>query len=244
MNCADFQLLLEDHLDGSVDAEIEADLLDHARSCTRCHARREFAARLQAALRSVPVPPPSAGFADRVLATAREAWPEDDANGRIGRRFARQAGAGALAASLAIALGIWAIPRDAPGPAAQPPVAVLQPAPAGAVQPVRLVFRSASALDDVTIELGLPEGVELAGYPGQRLLVWQSDLQAGANLLELPVVVHGSGGVVTATLNHGSERRQFSVRVVSAPEGRGGAAPARVPQRGALPPAASDLIVS
>jgi hypothetical protein len=79
---------------------------------------------------------------------------------------------------------------------------------------VRLIFRSASALDDVTIELVLPEGVELDGYPGQRRLVWQSDLRAGSNLLELPMLVHGDGGVLTATLNHGAERRQFSARVV------------------------------
>jgi hypothetical protein len=82
-------------------------------------------------------------------------------------------------------------------------------------EPLRLVFRSEDALQGVTIEIELPEGVELAGYPGQRQLVWTSDIQAGPNLLELPVEVRGDGGVLTATLNHGAERRQFSVRVVS-----------------------------
>jgi hypothetical protein len=106
---------------------------------------------------------------------------------------------------------------------------------------VRLIFRSASALSDVTIELGLPEGVELAGFPGQRRLVWQSDLQAGANLLELPVLLHGAGGVVTATLNHGSERRQFSVRVVSAPDA--GKPVSRPSQQGAVPGAENPHIV-
>jgi hypothetical protein len=240
MNCADFQLMLEDHLDGILDAEIERELLDHASACRRCAARREFALRLQAALQTLPVPPASAGFAERAFANARAAWPQAAAGRTAHHGFMRQVAVGALAASIALALGIWITRQETPDPATQPPVAVVQPAAAGDVQPVRLVFRSASALRHVTIELGLPEGVELAGYPGQRHLVWQSNLQAGANLLELPVVVQGPGGVVTATLNHGTERRQFSVRVVST----SGAAPARVPQRGALPPVATHLLVS
>jgi hypothetical protein len=244
MNCADFQLLLEDHLDGILDAEIEAELLAHAGACRSCAARREFDLRLLAALRSLPVPPPSAGFAERVLGKSRQTWPAAAATGSDKHSFVRQVAAGALAASVAVALGIWAIREPAPEQAAEPPVAVVQPASAGGAQPVRLVFRSASALSNVTIELGLPEGVELAGYPGQRQLVWQSDLRAGANLLELPVVLHGPGGVVTATLNLGAERRQFSVRVVSADSERSGAVPTRVPQRGALPPPATGLAVS
>jgi hypothetical protein len=114
---------------------------------------------------------------------------------------------GALAASLLLATGMWF------GRQSLPEVMAVSD------QPVRLVFRSEDALAGVTIELNLPEGVELSGYPGQRHLVWQSDIQAGPNLLELPVQVHGRGGVLTATLNLGSERREFSVRVVpAAPE--------------------------
>jgi hypothetical protein len=123
--------------------------------------------------------------------------------------------AGAVMASFAVAIGLWSTRQPVSTPDTMP-VAHVQPSAIAGVQPVRLVFRSASALDDVTIELVLPEGVELDGYPGQRRLVWQSDLRAGSNLLELPVLVHGRGGVLTATLNHGAERRQFSARVVPA----------------------------
>jgi hypothetical protein len=151
--------------------------------------------------------------------------------------------AGALAAILALALVLWATRETLLEAEAEPPVARVEPAAAAGVQPVRLVFRSASALSNVTIELSLPAGVELAGYPGQRHLIWQSDLRAGANLLELPVLLHGPGGVVTATLNHGTERRQFSVRVVSVPHS--GVTPApRVPQRGAVSATVTHPIVS
>ena len=124
--------------------------------------------------------------------------------------------AGAVAACFAVAIGLWSARQSISSRTDSLPVAHVQPASMGGVQTVRLVFRSASALDDVTIELVLPEGVELDGYPGQRRLVWQSDLRAGSNLLELPMLVHGNGGVLTATLNHGAERRQFSARVVPA----------------------------
>ena len=245
MNCIDFQLLLDDQLDGALDEEIEAQFLEHAAACTACASRRAFAWRVQKSLQALPVPAPAPDFAGRVLTAARRTRPAVAASVASGpqRGWSRWAAAGALAASLALALGLW-VTREAPTrPATEPPVAHVQPAETAGVQPVRLVFRSASALTNVTIEIGLPEGVELAGYPGQRQLVWQSDLRAGANLLELPVLVHGPGGVVTATLNHGTERRQFTVRVVSVPESGGTAAP-RTPQRGALPGAVTHYIVS
>jgi hypothetical protein len=84
----------------------------------------------------------------------------------------------------------------------------------GDVQPVSLMFRSPRSLTGVTITLQLPEGVELAGHPARRELAWQADLQAGANRLDLPVVVrHGGGGVLTAQLAHGRDRRQIAVLI-------------------------------
>ncbi len=246
MNCTDFQQLLDDHLDGALNAEIEAELLEHTAACAACASRREFGGRLRRSLQALPVPSPAAGFAERVLAAARATKPYEVASARTGRRggLPRWATAAALAASLALAFGWWSTRETLPEAGAGPPIARVQPAAAAGVQQVRLVFRSASALSNVTIELGLPEGVELAGYPDQRRLVWQSDLRAGANLLELPVLLRGPGGVVTATMNHGTERRQFSVRIVSVSDSGVTLVP-RVPRQGALPASVThDPIVS
>ena len=201
MNCTRARLLLEEQIDGSLEPLAEAALAEHLRGCEDCALAREAMRALQAQLASLPVAPPRAGFADRVLAAAHAAQPAAQASVRT--RVPAWLG-GALAASLLLATGMWF------GRQSLPEVMAV------ADQPVRLVFRSEDALAGVTIELNLPEGVELSGYPGQRHLVWQSDIQAGPNLLELPVQVHGSGGVLTATLNHGSERREFAVRVVPA----------------------------
>jgi hypothetical protein len=194
MNCEDFGELLED----GVDAGRQARMLEHAAGCPACRRRLEFESLLQRQLRALPVPAASPDFEQRVLANAHRA-----STSSVGWR--RQI-PWALAASLVLAIGIWfAFDRSA-----TPVVAVASTAQA---QPVRLVFRSPVALSGVTIELALPDGVELAGYPGQRSLSWQADLQSGANLLELPVLVRGDGGVLTATLNLGAEKRRFSVEV-------------------------------
>ena len=161
----------------------------------------ELDPRLQQVLRDLPVPPPSPGFAARVLgagrARSRPAWRP----------------AFALAASLLVSIGAGFLWMQHPVPADQGagPIALVS---ANQVEPVRLVFRSPRALQGVTLHLQLPEGVELAGYSGQRELRWQVDLQAGANSLELPVLVRqGNGGLMTASLTHGPDRRQFAVQV-------------------------------
>lgn len=200
MNCTRARTLLEEQLDGALEPPGVAALAEHLRGCEDCARERESMSGLQAQLAALPVPPPSPGFADRVLAAAHAAQPPVQ---HTSRRLPAWLG-GALAASLLLATGMWF------GRQTLPEVMAVSD------EPVRLVFRSEDALAGVTIELNLPEGVELEGYPGQRHLVWQSDIQAGPNLLELPVLVHGSGGVLTATLNHGSERREFAVRVVPA----------------------------
>lgn len=222
MNCHLFHVLLDDHLDASLDAETEADMLSHAAACADCGALRSSERQLRRAFRELPVPAPAPGYADRVLAAALAAHSSDQPPA-ISRRNAPSLGfwatGGALAAGLALAVALWSTREPATAPTEVPsyvlPVAHVPPPETRSVQPVRLLFHSASALEDVTIEIDLPDGAELRGYPGQQRLTWTSDLNAGANLLELPVVLRGPGGVLTATLNLGAERRRFAVQLVS-----------------------------
>ena len=53
---------------------------------------------------------------------------------------------------------------------------------------VRLVFASAEALDSATLTVSLPDGIELAGFPGQREITWETSLQEGKNLLPLTLI--------------------------------------------------------
>jgi hypothetical protein len=159
---------------------------------------------LQQRLRTLETPLPRPGYAERVLSGARRTQ-------RV-RCSRSQVAAYALAASLAVAVAVgWLLwQRPAPSGPAPSQVVTVQ---GNAVQPVRLVFNSPTALSGVTLRVGLPEGVELAEYPGMRELTWKADLKSGPNLLELPVVVHGRGGLLVASVSYGAEQRQFSVLV-------------------------------
>jgi hypothetical protein len=220
MNCKLFLVLLDDHIDAELDAHTEADMLAHAASCTACATFKKGELELRRSLQAIPVPAPRFGYAERMLAAAGRARPSVPRRHRHGS--VSSAVAGAVAATLAIGVTLWVVRGPIRQTAATPaplgtsiPVAHVRPAATAGVQPVRLVFRSATALQNVTIEIDLPDGVELEGFPGQRRLTWQSDLTAGSNLLELPVRLSGRGGVLTATLNHGTERRRFTVQLVS-----------------------------
>jgi len=184
----------------------------------------ELEALLRDRLRQLPVPPPSPGFAARVFAGLEVRQPR-----RMTPPFAM-----ALAASLALGVGLTVWRQDR-APAA-PGVKVVAFAPEE-VHSVRLLFRSPRALNGVTIHLQLPAGVELAGHPGRHELRWQTDLQAGANQLDLPVIVQsGEGGLITADLNYGQDRRQFAVLVQARRPAVLGPAPTAVHAAAALAP--------
>ena len=79
---------------------------------------------------------------------------------------------------------------------------------------MRLVFASAMALDSATLTVSLPEGVELAGFPGQREITWETSLQEGKNLLPLTLIaLTPAGGELLATLEHKDSDRTFRLLV-------------------------------
>jgi hypothetical protein len=79
---------------------------------------------------------------------------------------------------------------------------------------VRLVFASATALDSATLTVSLPDGIELAGFPGQREISWETSLQEGKNLLPLTLIaLTPAGGELLATLEHKDRNRTFRLLV-------------------------------
>lgn len=81
-------------------------------------------------------------------------------------------------------------------------------------QTVNLVFSSNEALDNATLTVSLPDGVELAGFPGQREISWVTSLSVGKNLLPLKLIaLTPTGGVVLARLEHDDRNRTFRLRI-------------------------------
>ncbi|NIR59352.1 MAG: zf-HC2 domain-containing protein [Gammaproteobacteria bacterium] len=207
MDCRTFNAYLDDLIDGALDAAYAAELESHAGACAHCDQRLARARRLRVALRELPSPEPPVGFADRALQTAA-------IRAQGARRRARTTAAGfALAASLClgVAIGVLMDGRPEPGPAGrlqQVSISVSQP------QQIRLAFDTEQALPGATLTVRLPAGVELVGFPGRRELSWRTDLAAGTNLLNLPVVARGTeGGKLVTRLSHGERSRTFTVRI-------------------------------
>lgn len=82
---------------------------------------------------------------------------------------------------------------------------------------VNLVFDSRAVVSDVELTIDLPFGVELAGRPGERRVVWRTTLAAGSNALPLTLVARGGGGgELAARLRHGEEQKIFAVELAIA----------------------------
>ena len=79
---------------------------------------------------------------------------------------------------------------------------------------VNLVFAATEAMHGATLTVSLPAGVELAGFPGQTEISWETSLAEGRNLLPLKLIaLTPAGGELLATLEHENRNREFRLRV-------------------------------
>lgn len=62
------------------------------------------------------------------------------------------------------------------------------------VQEIQIAFAAQRHIDDVEFTVELPPGVELDGYPGQRVVRWNGRLKPGSSRLTLPVRATGAAG--------------------------------------------------
>ena len=159
-------------------------------------------------LQEYPVPEAEAGFYDRALIRAVH---------RGSRRQRNRWMLAGFGSAIAAGLAIWVITAMLMTTPQLPDAEPTLPGVTIAMQQehtVRLVFSSAQALDSATLTVSLPDGIELAGFPGQREITWETSLQEGKNLLPLTLIaLTPSGGEVLARLEHKDRNRTFRLRV-------------------------------
>ena len=159
-------------------------------------------------LKDYPMAEASAGFYDQALARATH-----EGSRRQRNRWVMTGFGSALAAGLVLWLigGAFLTATDVPQPDPTiPGIAMTLEEP----RTVNLVFASKTALDDATLTVSLPEGIELAGFPGQREITWQTSLDEGRNLLPLELIaLTPVGGEVLARLEHDNRGRTFRLRI-------------------------------
>lgn len=163
---------------------------------------------LQALLKDYPVPDASKAFYDQALARATH-----EGFRRQRKRWVMTGFGSAVAAGIALwfvggfFLNTPDIPATQPG---IPGVTMTLEEP----RTVNLVFASATALDSAVLTVTLPDGIELAGFPGQREISWQTSLNEGKNLLPLELIaVSPIGGEILARLEHRDRNRTFRLRI-------------------------------
>jgi hypothetical protein len=159
-------------------------------------------------LKDYPVPQAQAGFYDRALVRAAQQGTRRQRNRWLMAGFGSAVAAG---------LAIWVITAMLMTTPQVPDAGLTIPGVTIALeqeQTVRLVFASAAALDSAIVTVSLPEGIELAGFPGQREISWETSLEEGKNLLPLTLIaLTPAGGELVARLEHEDRGRTFRLRV-------------------------------
>ena len=211
MTCNRLDNLLDDYLDGALDNKVADEVSAHVESCADCEKAVARARELQGLLREYgdsSMPTPEATFYDEALVQAA----------RAGRKQQhKRSWMTGFGSAIAAGLAIWAVAAMfMSGPTNMAPAADVPLVAMSIEEPrtVNLVFSSATSLDDATLTVLLPEGVQIAGFEGQREITWMTSLNEGKNVLPLKLIAaFPTEGELLATLKHGEDDRVFRLRV-------------------------------
>lgn len=220
MNCNEVEKQLDDYLDhscgsrGGSDDRTAAAIAMHIQGCPDCEAELERRHGLLNDLRSLPVPAPIADLFEKSVAAAVAAESSGQNRRRDDARRPYSTVITGLAAAMLVAVLLGSVvfaPRTGSAPDSGFPSISLT---TDTVTPVKLAFSSEKALADARLSLTLPVGVELMGYEGQSDFSWSTDLEAGTNVLRLPLVGRmAATDLLVARLEHSSGTKTFRLQV-------------------------------
>lgn len=211
MHCEDTQRQLDEYLDGKLPAAERAAITGHLQHCAGCRQQFEQAQQLLLALHEMPVAPPRAGYEQRVMAFLRTPSEKSTPRFHIPLWFTT----GFATAMLAV-FAVWfmlVMPTRLPEETVSAITLHVVPLQ---VRKVDLVFNSPDHIQQATLRIELPPGIELDGYAQRRVLQWKTDLKQGSNRLSLPLIANGNvTGTLTASISHKGRTRTFKVNIVT-----------------------------
>lgn len=209
MNCELITEQLDDYLARELHDARLAQFDQHLGECTACRqlvdSQRDLRKRL-ADYGESTMPRPDAAFFDRAIARAAHAGTRRQRN-----RWMLTGFGGAVAALLMVWVvsGVFFTATDV-SDAQIPSVTMALESP----QTFNLVFSSATPLLDASMTVTLPDGIEIAGFAGQREITWRTSLKEGKNVLPLTLIATSPvGGELLATLQHKDDDKVFRLHV-------------------------------
>ena len=204
MDCRKANSCMDDYLDGVLGHVIQDELQKHVAICPDCRDRLTREQVLKSALKAMPAPAPDPYFAACAFERAAAAH---NRHPRIYTSVLIR-----LAASIIVILSLGLMFKSTWRPdRPELPVAFVQ---SNQPEEIRLVFNSGQDLENVTLRLKMPPGVELAGFEEQREVIWQTDLVQGDNMLVLPVIVRNrEGGSLISEIRHGGQSKLFKLHI-------------------------------
>lgn len=228
LDCTLVRQRLEDLLDGYLSATDSAAVELHLARCRGCTAERAAIESLRGELQALPVPEPSPGFAAAALAAAArsnvqaaatergfQAWPAGRWAPR--RRLELWMGAALGAAATAVFMALLSgVAQREPPPGIEVPSGIRLAL--HEVREIGVAIDVDAAVSGAVMTVLVQGGVDLVGFGEQREISWRTDLDAGTNMLSLPIIAHSmEGGRLTALLRHGDTTRRVDLSVSVAP---------------------------
>ncbi len=209
MTCDLIKNQLDDYVDAQLDVADTQLLNEHIAHCTVCQEVLDGERVLRASLKEFgdsSMPHPDVTFFDRALAKAAQSGTRRQRN-----RWMLTGFGGAMAAALALWMiggTLFEAPQVSDPSIASIAMVIEEP------RTVNLVFSSATPLNDATMTVALPQGIEVMGFQGQREITWKTSLKEGKNILPLTLIATSPlGGELLATLRHEGDDRSFRVQV-------------------------------
>jgi hypothetical protein len=203
MNCSESQISVRAAIDD--ETALDSATRRHLETCDEC--REDYADwALDRALKEEWVPPARDGFADQAIAAATRRGTQ-----RRVRRFALAASIAVLGIAVGLFFGVRVGERSASASA-------LVTLVAHEGKTVRLVIDSPSAQDAAIVTIELADNLELAGFPNEHRIEWQTKLSVGRNLLALPLTLtNPSDSHFRVGLIYGSTHKDIRVSVKAQP---------------------------
>jgi hypothetical protein len=195
---------MDDYMDGVLGHATKDELQKHVAICPDCRERLTREQVLKSALKAMPAPAPDPDFVARAFERAAAAH---NRHPRINASVLMR-----IAASIIVIFTFGLMFKSTWRPdRSELPVAFVK---SNQPEEIRLVFNSGQALENVTLRLKMPQGVELVGFEEQREVVWQTNLVQGENMLVLPVIVRDrEGGSLISEIRHGNQSKRFKLHI-------------------------------